>query len=98
MKAADIIILSMWPKGGQCQPVFQSDYHLSLIEVLVCVYTSLVGSRLTSALEEDHDVRGPAGDLLEVQRDDVAVELEGLGDGVVHLVLRQISGVLSDPV
>lgn len=66
----------------------------------MCVYTSLVGAttQLTSALEEDHDVRSPAGDLLEVQRDDVAVELKGLGNVGIHLVLRQISSVLSDPV
>lgn len=54
------------------------------------------GRRPTSALEEDHDVSSSAVDLFEVQRDDVTVELKGLGDGCVHLTPAQIWGVLRD--
>lgn len=53
---------------------------------------------LTSPFEENHDVSRAAGDLLEVQRDDIAVQFEGVGDGVVHLSPRQVRGVLCYPV
>lgn len=68
-----------------------------LMEVWV-FFASLARSRLTSPLEEDHDVCSPAIDLFEVQWDDIAVDLEGLVNGGVHLALRQIWGVLGDPV
>lgn len=53
--------------------------------------------RLTPALEEDHDVRCATADLFEVQWDDIAVELESLSDGCIHLTAAQISSVLCDP-
>ena len=73
---------------------------MALNSCILILFTSiiLVVSRLTSALEEDHDVRSAPVDLFKVQRDDIAVELEGLSDGCVHLTLGQVWSVLSDPV
>lgn len=68
-----------------------------LLEVWV-FSESLARSRLTSTLEEDHDVCSPAINLFEVQWNNIAVDLECLSNGGVHLSLRQIWGVLGDPV
>lgn len=59
---------------------------------------SFVLSRLTSTLEEDHDVRSAAVDLFKIQRDYIAIELEGLTNGYIYLSLGQIWSVASDPV
>lgn len=60
-------------------------------------FSSPAWSKLTSTLEQDHDVCSPTIDLLEVKWDDIAVELEGLSNGGVHLPLWQIWGVSGDP-
>ena len=59
---------------------------------------NLISSRLTSTLEEYHDVCTTSVDLFEVQWDDVTVDLEGLSNGCIHLMLGQFLSVMSDPV
>ena len=54
--------------------------------------------RLTSAFKEDHDVRLTTGNLFEVQRNDITVQFEGLGNGDVHFSVTHVAGVKRYPV
>lgn len=54
--------------------------------------------RLTATLEENLDVRNSSIDLLKIKWDDITVELEGLGNGFIHLFLGQIWSVPGNPV
>lgn len=52
---------------------------------------------ITSSLERDHDVSCAAVDLLEIQRNDVTVDLQSLGQGGVYITLSQVWSVESYP-